>query len=59
VEVRIRDSSNPDSILLANFAGDREDSNPKELIPVFPKAKKENEERKKKKSKFDITLSKK
>jgi hypothetical protein len=37
VVARIRDSSNPDSSLIANFAGEREDSNPKVLIRVFPK----------------------
>jgi hypothetical protein len=37
VVARIKDLSNPDSNLIANFAGEREDSNPKVLIRVFPK----------------------
>jgi hypothetical protein len=37
VVARIRDSSNPDSNLNANFAGEQEDSNPKVLIRIFEK----------------------
>jgi hypothetical protein len=37
VLARIRDSSNPDSNLNVNFAGKREDSNPKVLIRIFTK----------------------
>jgi hypothetical protein len=37
VVARIRDSSNPYSNLNANFAGEREDSNPKVLIQIFSK----------------------
>jgi hypothetical protein len=37
VVAQIRNLPNPDSNLIANFAGEREDSNPKVLIPVFDK----------------------